>query len=55
MEVIWGDGSENGLLLQEEFDEDAAFVAATGYDDRNLALGLGSWARALGPSRASAW
>ena len=38
--VLNGDGSNVGLLTEEDMDEMDAFVTATGYDEENLLLAL---------------
>ena len=38
--VLNGDGSNVGLLTEEDMDERDAFVTATGYDEENLLLAL---------------
>ncbi|NLY82092.1 MAG: Trk system potassium transporter TrkA [Clostridiales bacterium] len=38
--VLYGDGTDIGMLLEENMDEMDAFVTATGYDEENLLLAL---------------
>ena len=38
--ILHGDGSNVGLLTEEDMDEMDAFVTATGYDEENLLLAL---------------
>ncbi|EHM10811.1 K+ transport system, NAD-binding component [Thermanaerovibrio velox DSM 12556] len=40
VDVIWGDGSDEGLLLQEGIDSSCAFISTTGSDENNIILSV---------------